>query len=377
MNVLLISTDFPPWRGGISTHASEVAKALNNKAGKVIVLVPGITDWEKSDSKLPYKVIRTPNLFLIRYIGLIIYTPVLLRKYHIELVLHAVWPTSLISHLWHHFFPIPYFVFVYASEILDDKRTLRRRLKGYLKEWKKLALVQAKGIFPVSRFSANLVKNLGVNESQIHVINPGVDPNYFKQKTYSKDTQQQNILLTVARLDLHKGHAKILEALAILKKQGLRPHYLIVGIGDEDSNLRRMVKNLHLENQVEFAGFVPDERLSSVYVNSDIFVMTSQEIPGRPDIIEGFGIAFIEASASGLPVIGGRSGGVPDAIKDGITGLLVNPDDSNDIALGIKKLLTNPTLCAKMGKSGRDWIEKEMNWDKVADKMLDIVKELI
>jgi phosphatidylinositol alpha-1,6-mannosyltransferase len=348
VNLLVVGTDFPPNSGGISTYTVEVAGALA-KTCKVIVLVPGATQTAVYDKVCSYKIVRTPAFPIFRILAFFLYLPWLIRRYHIDAVLHTVWPTALISHLWYYLIPIPYFVTVYASEILDDTKTLRRRLKSCLKSWRRMARV---------------------------------DPQRFKPAKNHQRGIGQKKLLTVARLDLHKGHDRVLEALAILKEQGITPRYIIVGEGDEDRRLRKIAKELGLEHQVEFdgfipAGFMPGSRLPDIYADSDVFIMASREIPGRLDLVEGFGISFLEASASGLPVIAGRSGGVPDAVKDGETGLLVNPDDSRAIAFAIQRLLTDTDLAKRLGNEGRHWIETQMSWEHVAHRLLDAIKRLI
>jgi phosphatidylinositol alpha-1,6-mannosyltransferase len=273
--------------------------------------------------------------------------------------------------------PVPYFVSVHASEILDDTLTLRRRLKGYLKRWRGAALSKARGIFPVSHYSAGLVAALGIKKNRICVITNGVNPQRFKPAATHKIEDGQKSLLTVARLDMHKGHDRILEAVAILKEHNLTPRYIIVGEGEQEIRLRRMVQNLGLERQVIFAGFIPDSQLPEIYANSDIFVMASREIPGRLDLVEGFGISFLEASASGLPVVAGRSGGVPDAVRDGETGLLVNPNEPQDVARALHLLLTDNDLARKLGNEGRKWAENQMSWECVAERLLNAVRRLV
>lgn len=376
MNLLVVGTDFPPSIGGISTYTAELARALNNMC-QVTILTKGVFNSESFDKACQVRIVRTPQIPVLRALALFIYLPWLLRSYKIDAVLHTVWPTVLISHIWYCLIPVPYFVSVHASEILDDTSTWRRRFKGYLRGWRWAALRKAKGIFPVSRYSASLVTDLGMEKSRIHVITNGVDPQRFKPASAHEIGDKQKRLLTVARLDLHKGHDRVFEALAILKEQGLKPNYVIVGQGEEEMRLRTMVQMFGLERQVIFAGFIPGSQLPAMYAACDIFIMTSREIPGRLDLIEGFGISFLEASASGLPVIAGRSGGVPDAVRDGETGLLVNPDDPRAIAFAIQRLLTDTDLAKRLGNEGRHWVETQMSWEHVAHRLYDAIKRLI
>jgi phosphatidyl-myo-inositol dimannoside synthase len=370
LNLLMVCSDFPPDRGGISTYSIEIASALV-KSCRVTVLAPGTPDRIAFDESCNFRIIRTPSLPFIRIAAIVIYLPYLLMRFRIDAVLHTVWPTALISHLYYWFLPVSYFISVHASEILDDKRTWRRRLKCYLRSWRNAAINRAAGIFPVSHYGANLIRSFGLSQKNIHVVPNGVDPRRFKPDVRSNDKGPPKRILTVARLDLHKGHDRVLEALGLIKSKGLVFEYIIVGEGDEERRLRQISKELGLENEVMFAGHISDHELPGVYASADIFVMASREIPGRLDLIEGFGIAFLEASASGLPVIAGRSGGVADAVRNGKTGFLVDPRDPKEIAEALHLLLTDSDLRRRLGGAGRQWTLCEMNWENTAKRLLD------
>jgi phosphatidyl-myo-inositol dimannoside synthase len=369
-NLLMVCTDFPPDHGGISTYSIVLSRALV-KSCRVTVLAPGAPDINAFDESCNVRIIRTPALPFLRIAALIIYLPYLLMRIRFDAVLHTAWPTALISHLFFCFLPVSYFISVYASEILDDKRTWRRRLKYHLRPWRNAAFNRAAGIFPVSQYGANVIQSFGLTQKNIHVVPIGVDPQRFRPAMRANDKSRPKRILTVARLDLHKGHDRVLEALGLIKSKGLVFEYIIVGEGDEEHRLRQISKELGLENEVIFAGHIPDRELPGVYANADIFVMASREIPGRLDLIEGFGIAFLEASASGLPVVAGRSGGVADAVRNGQTGFLVDPEDPKEISKAIRLLLTNSDLCGRLGGAGRQWTLVQMNWENTAKRLLD------
>jgi len=375
MKILIVGTDFPPSSGGISTYTKELANSLQ-KIDQVTVLAPGADDISSFDEKCLYRIIRTPSLPILRELSFFFYIPWLLWRSNFDAVLHTVWPTALASHFFRSILPIPYFISVHASEILDDNLTWRRRLKARFKKRKHATLQKATGAFPVSNYTASLLSSLGVPGDKIMIISNGVNTDHFRPLIKDSSVGDTNTLLTVARLDLHKGHDRVLDALILLRKEGLKPRYVIAGTGDEEISLREMVTQMGLADQVCFAGFVPEEDLPSLYNHADIFVMASREIPGRLDLIEGFGISFLEASASGLPVVAGKSGGVADAVKHGETGFLVNPDDPEDIARALKILLNNPILAQKFGKNGRQWTESEMDWNKVAERLHHAIQQM-
>lgn len=150
--------------------------------------------------------------------------------------------------------------------------------------------------------------------------------------------------------------------------------YLIIGKGEEEERLIELTKDLGLEEYVKFVGYVETEDMPLYYNNCDVFVMPSKTI----DIdYEGFGIVYLEANACGKPVIGGKSGGVGDAVIDGVTGLLVDPDNIEEISQAIIRLLIDQAYARKLGESGRRRIEEELNWKTVGEKVESILQETI
>jgi phosphatidylinositol alpha-1,6-mannosyltransferase len=155
------------------------------------------------------------------------------------------------------------------------------------------------------------------------------------------------VLLTVGRIVQRKGFESVLEALKVIKDRNIDFEYRIVGGGPYKKEVLRIIDKLNLEGCVSLLGEV-DETDSS-YQAADIFIMPSIELPGD---VEGFGIVFLEAGLHGLPVIASRSGGIPDAVKDGETGLLVTPGDVNEIAGAILLLMEDSGLRMRMGQAG-------------------------
>jgi len=237
------------------------------------------------------------------------------------------------------------------------------------------ALNRAAGLFPVSRYTAGLLDQMDLGDVAVQVINNGVDTEQFKPAN-KIGFFSPPCLLTVARLDKHKGHDVVLRAVAHLIGKGLPLVYRIVGRGEEMCALKQLTDELGIQQFVDFMGFVPDAALPDIYAESDIFIMLSREIPDRLDIIEGFGISFLEASAAGLPVIAGNSGGVSDAVLDGQTGVLVSPEDLTMVEKTLEFMLREPEAAGRMGRAGREWVEQEMSWDMVASRMSSAMQKM-
>jgi len=367
MKLLIVAQDYPPLSGGIATYSTSLAKEFS-ASDDVTVLALGAKEARVYDQSRPYRTIRTSSCPLFHFPGLFFLFPWLLKREQFDVVLHFTWLTSLLSYFWKNIFPIPYFISVHASEILDDKRTYRRRIKKMLGRWRQKSLECAQGLFPVSHYTANMLKGMGLSEQRIHIIPNGVDIHRFSP-TQEERSGSSPVILTVARLDLHKGHDYVLEALYILAKKGVDFTYHIAGCGEEEHQLGARVRDLGLSKKVKFLGFVTHHALPDLYASADIFVMASREIPGRQDMIEGFGISFLEASASGLPIVAGRSGGVPDAVRDGKTGLLVEPDDPSAIADALQRLISDAKFARQLGDEGRRWVVSEMQWQHVMRRM--------
>jgi len=164
------------------------------------------------------------------------------------------------------------------------------------------------------------------------------------------------VILTVGRLVERKGHDMVIRALPAVRDAVGAVRYLIVGSGPEEQRLRALSSDVGFRDDVVFVGHVRDEELPAFYACCDVFVMPCRALPGR-DGIEGFGAVFLEAAASGKPVIAGRSGGIADAVVEGATGILVNPTDVKQLASMLTRLLLNRDEAARLGRNGRQRAE--------------------
>ena len=194
-----------------------------------------------------------------------------------------------------------------------------------------------------SEYTKNLAISLGVLENKIIVINPGVDPveeldkeslskveNLLKRKTPR--------LITVSRFDKRKNHEKIIMSLRNLKQIYPSIIYICIGYGDEEENLKKLVEELDLNEQVLFFKDISNTLKNSLISKSNIFVMPSIIYKKS---VEGFGIAYIEAAQYGLPSIGGKDGGASDAIQHQKTGIICDGNNLDDVYSSINELLTN------------------------------------
>jgi len=237
---------------------------------------------------------------------------------------------------------------------------------------------RVRNITGLSAFRLNLGRAQLTLNTNVRVVPLGTTPSHFRPGIDPRPVRVRYgldggpWLLTVARLESHKGVDTVIRALPAVRAAFPGARYAVAGVGPHRSELERGVAELGLGDAVRFLGFVGDDELPALYNAADLYVGASRRVEL---LAEGFGIALVEASACGLAVVGGRSGGVPDAVREGETGLLVDPDDPAAVAEGITRLLGDDELRRRMGVAGRRAVETYYNWDRVARDLMQIDAE--
>ena len=257
-----------------------------------------------------------------------------------------------------------------------------RRGLAILDRWGYLwVLRNTRAIFPVSDGTANMIRRYYPAPSshiEMRTILPG---NEFYQRIPRQQAMEREFngpptLLSVGDLKPRKGQHISLAAFARVQSQLPEARYWIVGSYSPDQPYFQQMQQFISENHLigaQFLGAVSDKELSRCYREATIFVLTPQEEKLN---FEGFGLVYLEAGAYGLPVVGTRTGGVPDAIRDGETGILVEPGDVDGISAAILRLLTNPQELKRMGGANRTWSET-LTWQRYADAHLQAYQEII
>ena len=291
----------------------------------------------------------------------------------------AAYPASWISRR----IGTPHGVFLYGTELL----LLRHRLQA--KPRKRIAgrwlLGSAAVLVTVSRWTTALCRevlselDLDPDATDIRTVPLGTDPARFRPGIDPAEVRTRyglepgRWLLTVARLAAHKGIDTVLHVLAALRGEIPDLHYAVVGSGIKQGELERLARDLGVADRVRFLTGVPDRDLPALYNSAEIYLGVS-----RPAelMAEGFGISLVEASACGLPVIGGSGGGSPDAVRDGETGLLVDGAQVGCVLEAVRRLLNDRELALRLGAGGRAAVETYYNWDRVAAEVIGIGREV-
>ncbi len=232
----------------------------------------------------------------------------------------------------------------------------------------------AAAAFANSRNTARLLQTFSVPDDRVHVVYPGVDASRFHPGVDGRAVRaalaspDELVVLSVGRLQRRKGHDVAIEAIAQVSR--IRPvRYVIIGTGEELPRLQAIAQAAGVADSVTFVGEVSAEDLPAYYAASDIFLLPNREV-GRD--FEGFGIVFLEAAASGKAAIGGASGGVPEAIEDGRTGLLVDGTDAASVAAAIEQLAAAPRRRQQLGEAGRLRVIEQFAWDHAAARVREV-----
>ena len=274
---------------------------------------------------------------------------------------------------------VPYGVIAYGTELLLLDAKIHR---SAFKRWSARQLLgNAAVVVAISEWTANLARSvlerLGCQALArgVQVVPLGTTPEHFRPGVDPGDVRARYglnggpWLLTVARLEWHKGIDTVIKALPAVRAAHPGTRYAVAGVGDRGPHLEQLARDLGLSDAVRFLGAVSDADLPALYNAADLYVGASR----RHDLLaEGFGISLVEASACGLAVVGGRSGGVPDAVREGETGILVDPDDPQAVAAGINRLLGDVELRRRLGAAGRRAVETFYNWDRVVKDLIRI-----
>jgi phosphatidyl-myo-inositol dimannoside synthase len=370
--ILLLTDAFLPHAGGSREYYHNIYTKLVELGDSQITLLtkknPGWEEFDRTASTEHFRIIRRfKPLRSLKYqelpkgLGPFLGAAWQAMRFSPAIV-HAgdLYPPGLTAMTLKKLLGLPYIVYCHGEEIPQlDRYKYQPRVRNRI-------YMNADAVIAASEFTRRNLIRLGLPDDRICKIVPGVDSERFRPMPRRSDLVQRFglqgkvVVLTVARLVPRKGHRIALEAFSKVCREVPAVHYLIVGTGPEESRLRQMVSEAGLGERVTLAGYVPAEQLPDIYNLCDIMMMPNrQESDGD---VEGFGIVFLEANAAGKPVIGGRSGGAIEAIAEGKTGYLANPEDPNELAMILRRLLLNQSLREELGREGARRARTEFSW---------------
>jgi phosphatidylinositol alpha-1,6-mannosyltransferase len=367
---LLLAYDFPPRSGGIARCLAEIAR--HQKEGELVVstgAAPGADSSGLNVDRVPVPIERLRTLSGLRRWGARVV------ELHDAGPMSFTWvgnlkPAGYPAHWLRARRGVPYGVMLYGLDLLllerqigrsPVKRAIARRLLG-----------GASATVAISSWTAaraqRLRSTLGLEAGEVAIVPLGADPDRFHPGADAEPLRARlglagrRWMLTVARLEPHKGIDTGLRVLAALRDELPDLGYMVAGAGPLGDSLAADAERLGLADRFRLLGQVSEADLPALYRAASLYLGLSREMSLA---VEGFGLSLVEAGASGLVVVAGRSGGIPDTVRDGETGLLVNPDSVDDAAAAVRAILADQNLARRLSESGRREVERYFNWNRV------------
>lgn len=350
MKLILATLEYPPQVGGVASFCAQLVKALPKSTVSVVT---------NHHHELLFR------LFWPRWIKSIFTLRKILHQSQAQAILVAqVLPLGTAAACLSKFKGIPVHILVHGLDVLQPQLRWRKKI---MLRW---VLRSATSVIANSRYTASLVQQLGIGHEKISILplGPHIQPSLLQTGDEHWLASlgipaDARVVFSAARLVKRKGIDQIIQILPNLRRQVEGDVYLVIaGRGPEEESLKQMAKTCQVQNKVIFTGQVSDQQLAQLFQRCDVFVL-----PTRPETdgdVEGFGIVFLEANVFGKPVVGGKTGGVPDAIVDGLNGYLVEPNNLNMLYKAVLKLLERSDIAGRLGQQGKKRVSEQFDWGK-------------
>ncbi|WP_415950803.1 glycosyltransferase family 4 protein [Streptomyces sp. KLOTTS4A1] len=376
---LIVTNDFPPRPGGIQAFLHNMALRLDPEQ-----LVVYASTWKRGregmeataafDEEQPFKVVRDRTTMLLPTPRVTRRATALLREHGCTSVwFGAAAPLGLMGGALRKAGATRLVATTHGHEAgwaqLPGSRQLLRRIG------ESTDTITYLGEYTRSRIAAALTPEAAARMVQLP---PGVDEKTFHPGSGGAEVRERlglserPVVVCVSRLVPRKGQDTLIEAMPLILAKVPDAVLLIVGGGPYEKELRKLAAETGVADSVRFTGAVPWGELPAHYGAGDVFAMPCRTRRGGLDV-EGLGIVYLEASATGLPVVSGDSGGAPDAVLDGETGWVVRGGSPEESADRITSLLLDPALRSRMGERGRAWVEEKWRWDLLAERLEELL----
>jgi phosphatidylinositol alpha-1,6-mannosyltransferase len=359
--LLILTPDYPPAPGGIQLVSERLAAGIERLQTRVLTLAtPGAAEFDGAHAAAVHRVdlARLPHAGRLALLNASAVREALRFRPHLTLSMHIV--ASPAAAAISRTLGVPFVQYFHAEEI-----GARPRLAAF-------AALHAREAIAVSGYTAGLVRAAGAARARITVIPNGVDvPVEAAPEPVDRPT-----FLTVARIqERYKGHDVLVRALALVRAKVPRVQWVVLGDGSLRPGLEAQARSYGVEGSIRFLGSVSDEQRNSWLRRTHVLAMPSR-LPAGGFAGEGFGIAYLEAGAYGKPVVAGNVGGAPDAVLDGVTGMLVDPLDELAVGEAITTLLLDPELAGRLGAAGRARAA-EHAWPVIVERVQRALLELL
>jgi phosphatidyl-myo-inositol dimannoside synthase len=376
--VLLVTNDFPPRRGGIQSYLGEfVGRLVQAGSHELTVYAPqwkGAAAFDDSARTAGYRVVRHPGTLMLPGPAVDARMRRLIAEHDIDTVwFGAAAPLALLAQ---------------RARLAGARRVLAST-HGHEVGWSMLPVARSvlrrigdgtDVVTFVSRYTRSRFASAFGPEASLEYLPPGVDTDRFRPDPAGRAELRDRYRLggrptvvCVSRLVPRKGQDVLIKALPSIRRRADGAALVIVGGGPYLKSLRTLAQDCGVADHVTFTGGVPDDELPAHHALADLFAMPCRTRGGGMDV-EGLGIVFLEASATGVPVIAGESGGAPEAVQHNKTGLVVDGRSVDKVADAVTELLTDRDRAAAMGAAGRQWVTSQWRWDTLAARLADLLR---
>jgi len=372
--VLLVSNDFPPRRGGIQSYLQELVDHLAAAGTHTLtVYAPNWKGADEFDRHAAYEVVRHPGTLMLPVPSVTGRMRQLIERHDADTVwFGAAAPLALMAPLAREAGAGRVVASTHGHEVgwsmLPVARTALRRIG-----------TGTDVVTYVSRYTRGRFASAFGPDAALEHLPPGVDTGRFAPDEVARAELRARyrlgdrpVVVCVSRLVPRKGQDMLIRAMPAIRQRVRGTALVIVGGGPYRTSLHRLAHSFGVDEHVVFTDGVPGDELPAHHALADVFAMPCRTRGAGLDV-EGFGIVYLEASATGVPVVAGASGGAPETVRDGETGVVVDGLDVGAIAASVSDLLADPDRAARMGEAGRRWVLDNWQWSTKAQRLAELL----
>lgn len=381
-NILIISLEFPPDKGGIASYVDALATTLS-KTHSVTVLAPLVPKEESSPEKTyPYTLIRTPFFFPAyiwpSWLRLAWFVYTYAKQHQVDVImLHHLLPEGYVARIMQKIHHIPYFIFSHGTDIVAAQSSARKkRLASMVGDNAQAIIANSESL------QERIIRAFPSFHGKVHVMYPSVDERFLQpvdQEVVSQLRSQyglegKKVILTIARLVKEKGIHELIDLMPKVLEQEPHTVWFLIGDGPEQQAVLQHMQDVGLHHSVRYVGAIAHEQLPLFYQLADLFVLLSVPYQGRE---EGLGLVFLEAAGAQLPIVAGRSGGVSEAVAHEYTGYVYDVATKSDSIIdAIVLLLQDKDQADRFARAGKKRIVEQFRWSKQIDILNTLLENI-
>lgn len=376
MHVLVITNDLPPRVGGIQYYVDQLCRGLVRAGDRVSVYGSTSPGWQQWDRDAPYTVVREPTSVLLPTPTVLRHAVAMVERLRPDVVVFgAAFPLGLMGPQLRRRTGVPYVAFTHGLEVTSARLAGGAAVLGRIGR-------DASAITFVSRWCQDLLQPGFGPGPRYSLLPPAVDPSDFHPGVDGTEVRRRHevgddpVVVCVSRMVERKGQDQLIRALPGLRRRVPGARLLLVGDGPFRDDLVELARAVGVDRHVAFAGQVSDDELPAHYAAGDVFAMPCRERRGGLEV-EAFGIVFIQAQAVGRPVVAGAIGGVPDALRDGTTGLLVDGTSVEAVTDALVAVLGDPERATRMGAEASRFVASGFTWDRRTEQLRELLADVV